>query len=552
MRYKNMMIFIILFVSLLSIGAVSAVDNITVNGDSVVDGEVEMPTERLEIKFNDNAETLDYNIFDERLNSGQIENINYDYIISNKSYSSGQGHISSPTQTMYKNTLKYYVDGEHNLVIHKNNQGTKTLLFNVTFDVKNSTALSDDIIIQNTKTVKYSIKNGVISGSFPEEYRTLKEGWNNLTEYSILNTGMGETKPVILKVYYMPYIINNTDIRIVSVDSDNRGEENNLKNIADEVIQEYGEYNAKIIAKDVTLEYSSEDYEITIYIEDNNHNPIEMAEPYFDDYLNSWYDENGYYHFFPMYLDVGTHKVEFTLDDGRYKAEPVSINLKIVPSIFYGDIKCKSYYGTDKTTLTMKATVYDPDADCYEDGYVTFKVNGKSYKVKTKNGVATKTIKIKKAGTYTYTAKFTNNNYKSSVTGKAKLYVYSTTKKARTFNVKGYKFTLTQNQYKKLINAKNTGKTVGYNIKTNKKVKQTITYDYKKFKTIKAPVYAFISYGGKNPTKQQQYPNKYTISVETKYTAYVEKGKLMLYTKANTINELKKAKVKDMAHFSMR
>ena len=189
---------------------------------------------------------------------------------------------------------------------------------------------------------------------------------------------------------------------------------------------------------------SSEDYEITIYIEDNNHNPIEMAEPYFDDYLNSWYDENGYYHFFPMYLDVGTHKVEFTLDDGRYKAEPVSINLKIVPSIFYGDIKCKSYYGTDKTTLTMKATVYDPDADCYEDGYVTFKVNGKSYKVKTKNGVATKTIKIKKAGTYTYTAKFTNNNYKSSVTGKAKLYVYSTTKKARTFNVKGYKFTLYQ------------------------------------------------------------------------------------------------------------
>ena len=36
------------------------------------------------------------------------------------------------------------------------------------------------------------------------------------------------------------------------------------------------EYNAKIIAKDITLKYDY-DYELTIYIEDNNHKPIEIT-----------------------------------------------------------------------------------------------------------------------------------------------------------------------------------------------------------------------------------------------------------------------------------
>ncbi|WP_405273979.1 hypothetical protein, partial [Methanobrevibacter sp.] len=126
------------------------------------------------------------------------------------------------------------------------------------------------------------------------------------------------------------------------------------------------------------------------------------------------------------------------------------------------------------------------------------------------------------------------------------------TKNARTFSVKGYKVTLTQNQYNNLIKAKNTGKTISYTLNTHKKVKQTITSDYKNFKTIKAPVYISISYGGKEPKRQQQYPNKYTIFAETKYTAYATKGKLILTKDASTINGLKSAKVTDMSHFSMR
>ena len=105
--------------------------------------------------------------------------------------------------------------------------------------------------------------------------------------------------------------------------------------------------------------------------------------------------------------------------------------------------------------------------------------------------------------------------------------------------------------YGGLFNAKNTGKTVRYIIKTNKKVKQTISNDYKNFRTVNAVAYAYVSYGGKEPQEQRQFPNKYSIVVETKYTPYVTNGKLILTKKAATINELKKAKVKDLSHFGM-
>lgn len=309
-------------------------------------------------------------------------------------------------------------------------------------------------------------------------------------------------------------------------------------------LESYGdEYNAKIIAKDMTFEYD-EDYHVTIYIEDNKHNPIEMADPYFDGYLNSWYDSDGYYHFFPMYLDVGTHKVEFTLDDGAYKAEPVTVNMKIVKSVYYGKITCKSYYGTDRTTLTMKATVYNPEAGWYEDGCVTFRVNGKSYKVKTKNGVAIKKIKIKNAGTYTYTAKFTSNNYKSSATtGKAKLYVYSTSKKARAFGLKGYKMVVPVAKYKNLVNAKNTKRAVFYEINTNKFIKQTYRYYYKGnkyvYKTVKARGVICISFGGKYGL-QTAPPNKYSLLLFTRYQGPDSYCKPALYEKKtrSVINKL--------------
>ena len=133
----------------------------------------------------------------------------------------------------------------------------------------------------------------------------------------------------------------------------------------------------------MTVEFEDQ-YELKISIVDNHNKTITDTNPYFNHYLESGYSTDEYYYFYPENMNAGKYKVEFTLDDGNYKAEPVTVNLNIVKAKFSGDIICKSYYGTDKTTLTMKATVENPFENKYEDGYVTFKVNGKSYKVKTK------------------------------------------------------------------------------------------------------------------------------------------------------------------------
>ena len=297
----------------------------------------------------------------------------------------------------------------------------------------------------------------------------------------------------------------------------------------DNVTDEGENYNAVIIAEDMSEEYDPSGNDIMFNIQDFDGNPIEDGEPavtYDNKKIRAGYDSQHYYskNLGTYVLDVdpnaGNHKVKIELNTSKYLAEPVSVNIKILKSTFNGNIKCKSYHGTDKDTLTMKAKVYDSYEDCYPDGYVIFKVNGKSYKVKTKNGVATKTIKIKKAGTYTYTAKFMNENYKSSQTGKAKLYVYSTSKKARTFNMGKYKVVLSTYKYKKLVKAKNTNKKVDFTVKTNKFIKQSYR-DYSGFqkytvKTVNARVLFNIAYGGKSGSQGAQ-PNKYCMRFTTVY-----------------------------------
>ena len=232
------------------------------------------------------------------------------------------------------------------------------------------------------------------------------------------------------------------------------------------------EYNAVIIAKNSTQKYNG-DNEVAVKIVDKDNKIINNAKVRINDRITPTYDDEGIYYFY-FDLNPGDHSLKITLDDSHHKAKSVFINLKIVKSKFTGKIKCKSYWGTNKGKVTMKATAYNDELFYNENGQFTFKVNGKSYKVKTKNGVATKTIRIKKAGTFTYTAKFTSDRYSSSPTGKGKLYVYSTSKKARTFKIKGYKIVVPIKKFNKLVNAKNTNKIVYFKIKTNKHVKQEV------------------------------------------------------------------------------
>ncbi len=264
----------------------------------------------------------------------------------------------------------------------------------------------------------------------------------------------------------------------------------------------------------------------------------------------AWLDDDEGYYWFECKLPVGKHEITVYLDDsGYYDAEPLTYNVNIEKSYFYGTVSCKSYYGTVSDTLTMKATVKD-SYDDREDGTVTFKVNGKSYTVKTKNGVATKTIRIKKAGTYTYTAVFKSGNYIDSGVGKGKLYVYSTSKKARTFKIKKNSIVLPVSKYKKLIKAKNTKKTVYFTIKTNKFIKQT----YRKYnnlgkytlKTVNARILFYIAYGGKDGC-QGAMPNKYSMYFSTKYQ-YPDsfcKPALVGNKQSSEINKLNNVKLKN-------
>ena len=260
-----------------------------------------------------------------------------------------------------------------------------------------------------------------------------------------------------------------------------------------------------------------------------------------------WDEENGYY-WVEDKLPVGNHEITICLEDSYYTADPLVNSVVVEKAYFAGDVFCKAYYGTTSDTLTMKATVKD-SYGYREDGTVTFKVNGKSYTVKTKNGVATKTVKIKKAGTYTYSAIFKSGNYLDKGVGKAKLYVYSTSKKARTFNVKGYKIVVPLSKYKKLVTAKNTNKPVFYEIKTNKFIKQTYRYYYNGnnyvYKTVKARGIICISFGGKQGL-QTAPPNKYSLFLFTRYqfpdsfcTPRISGQKI-----SSEINKLSKAKTR--------
>lgn len=216
MNKKAILMVLLIFTIIFSITTVNAVDNITLDSDSSIEGEVEMPTERLEVNFDNTQQTLSFKVTDDSVHID--EDMNYDFYVNNKMRAGGSTYYSNNERTtknpnQYIHTLKYYEDGEHNLLIKHNDYGKTKIMFNVTFNVKNNISLSDNIILQNSKTVKYSIVNGAIPYKYGDSnWVTLKDGWNNLSEYSLLGSGSGSTKPIILKVYYRGYIVGGVDI----------------------------------------------------------------------------------------------------------------------------------------------------------------------------------------------------------------------------------------------------------------------------------------------------------------------------------------------------
>ena len=272
-----------------------------------------------------------------------------------------------------------------------------------------------------------------------------------------------------------------------------------------------------IIADDLDL-YYSKTYCYIVSLEDDYGDPVDYVDELKVRYSNgieeiAENDGDGDYLFDMDW--VGNRKATIILDDSYYRADPVTINVKISKSPV--KIAAKKYYSNTKQYTTLKATVKDSDGEKIDEGTVKFKVSGKTYNVKVKNGVASKKIKLKNAKTYTYSATYIENrHYKKSKTATSKLHVYSCSKKARTFAIKGYKVTLNQKQYNKLINAKNTNKLVCFQVKTNKYVKQYYPVSKKSYRAVNARVSILFAYGGKNGG-QYGWPNKYSITLNTPY-----------------------------------
>ena len=120
-------------------------------------------------------------------------------------------------------------------------------------------------------------------------------------------------------------------------------------------------------------------------------------------------DSNGQYSFEPS-VGIGTWTVTISSDTTGVTGSVVKTAVIKKSAVSISASKVTEYKGF-KTTL--KAVVKS-NGKKVNEGTVTFKINGKSYKAAVKNGVATVKVSLTKLKTYKYTAVFSGDNFKTS------------------------------------------------------------------------------------------------------------------------------------------
>lgn len=131
-------------------------------------------------------------------------------------------------------------------------------------------------------------------------------------------------------------------------------------------------------------------------------------------------NSNGQISFVPP-LGAGTWTVTITPGPSCVSGSAVKTITVKKEGVVIKAKKASEYKGYK---ITLKATVKTKNGKKVNEGKVLFKINGKKYTVKVKNGVATKKVKLKKVKKYNYGAKFlgTANLYKTKkVASKATL-----------------------------------------------------------------------------------------------------------------------------------
>ena len=251
-------------------------------------------------------------------------------------------------------------------------------------------------------------------------------------------------------------------------------------------------------------------------------------------------------------LGAGNHNCKIIADE--YDIKPLNLNLEIVKSDV--ELVLKDTYVVKGDYATIKVKVTDMEGKAIRDnGKVKFTVNGKSYyRSIDKNGAAALKVKMDKQGTNTYSATFTGGkNHNPSSANKGKIHVLSNSKTARTISIKGYKVVIPMDKYKKLVNAKNTGKTLSYKLDTKKTIKQKVdVYNEKtgkwKTKTVKSKIYIYIYFDGSYQYKgllpAKQYVARLTTSNQHETGKIICYKWLIGYKQSKEFSKLNSAKVR--------
>ena len=194
--------------------------------------------------------------------------------------------------------------------------------------------------------------------------------------------------------------------------------------------------------------------------------------------------------------------------------------------------KCDSFMAGIGARETVSAKILDESNSGKNiGGTAKFNINGKTYKVKVKNGIATlKRVKLPlKAKTYKCKVTFSGDkNYKgSSANFKIKLSKTDAVilKKDKKIKVGKYVIKLTSNQYRALVKAFNKDKSKSFKVKTGYKydVKVPYTKTVKKYKTTKAV--------------KTLYSGSYLPMINEMKNAGWKKVSEYTYTKANPQNQ---------------
>ena len=300
-------------------------------------------------------------------------------------------------------------------------------------------------------------------------------------------------------------------------------------------------------------------YYISVVNEDGYNIPdleVQLADAKTNKKLMAFdYDENeDAYWCCVSNMGVGNHSCKIIVDDYYYDIKPIYFNLEIVKSDVELILKETTVVKGDYAILKAKITNFE-GSTIYEDGQVKFTVNGKNYyRNINDNGYAALKVQMNKQGTITYSAAYMGDeNHNPSSTKKSKIHVLSTSKSARTIKIKGYSVVIPLDKYKKLVNAKNNGKTYVFKLNTKRTIKQKVDiYNKKTFKkttkTVKSRIYIYVAFDGSGKyagsLPKNQYVAEITTSNQHRYGNIICKKWLFGYKQSKDFTKLNSAKVR--------